>query len=299
MKQYLDLLSRIKNEGIVKSDRTGTGTRSVFGHQMRFDLAEGFPLLTTKKVFLKGIIHELLWFLAGDTNIKYLVDNGVHIWDNDAYRYYGELCAANSVEPISKEDFLVAASQQTPSPIEGYAYGDLNHVYGYQWRSWPKDNGEAIDQIKQVIDTIKRNPDSRRMIVSAWNVAEVEDMALPPCHVLFQFYVANGKLSCQLYQRSADTFLGVPFNIASYALLTMMIAQECGLQPGEFVHTLGDTHLYLNHMEQVDEQLSRTPRKLPTMRINPNVKSVFDFRYEDFSLEGYEPYPAIKAPMSF
>ena len=299
MKQYLDLLRRIKNEGIVKSDRTGTGTRSVFGHQMRFDLAEGFPLLTTKKVFLKGIIHELLWFLAGDTNIKYLVDNGVHIWDNDAYRYYGELCAANSVEPISKEDFLVAASQQTPSPIEGYAYGDLNHVYGYQWRSWPKDNGEAIDQIKQVIDTIKRNPDSRRMIVSAWNVAEVEDMALPPCHVLFQFYVANGKLSCQLYQRSADTFLGVPFNIASYALLTMMIAQECGLQPGEFVHTLGDTHLYLNHMEQVDEQLSRTPRKLPTMRINPNVKSVFDFRYEDFSLEGYDPYPAIKAPMSF
>ena len=299
MKQYLDLLRRIKNEGIVKSDRTGTGTRSVFGHQMRFDLAEGFPLLTTKKVFLKGIIHELLWFLAGDTNIKYLVDNGVHIWDNDAYRYYGELCAANNVEPISKEDFLVAASHQTPSPIEGYAYGDLNHVYGYQWRSWPKDNGEAIDQIKQVIDTIKRNPDSRRMIVSAWNVAEVEDMALPPCHVLFQFYVANGKLSCQLYQRSADTFLGVPFNIASYALLTMMIAQECGLQPGEFVHTLGDTHLYLNHMEQVDEQLSRTPRKLPTMRINPDVKSVFDFRYEDFSLEGYDPYPAIKAPMSF
>ena len=299
MKQYLDLLNRIKTEGIVKSDRTGTGTRSVFGHQMRFNLAEGFPLLTTKKVFLKGIIHELLWFLAGDTNIKYLVDNGVHIWDNDAYRYYGELCATNNVEPISKEEFLEAASAQTPSPIEGYAYGDLNHVYGYQWRSWPKDNGEAIDQIKQVIDTIKHNPDSRRMIVSAWNVAEVEDMALPPCHVLFQFYVANGKLSCMLYQRSADTFLGVPFNIASYALLTMMIAQECGLEAGEFVHTLGDTHLYLNHMEQVDEQLSRTPRKLPTMRINPAVKSVFDFRYEDFTLEGYDPYPAIKAPMSF
>ena len=299
MKQYLDLLNRIKTEGIVKSDRTGTGTRSVFGHQMRFNLAEGFPLLTTKKVFLKGIIHELLWFLAGDTNIKYLVDNGVHIWDNDAYRYYGELCAANNVEPISKEEFLEAASAQTPSPIKGYAYGDLNHVYGYQWRSWPKDNGEAIDQIKQVIDTIKHNPDSRRMIVSAWNVAEVEDMALPPCHVLFQFYVANGKLSCMLYQRSADTFLGVPFNIASYALLTMMIAQECGLEAGEFVHTLGDTHLYLNHMEQVDEQLSRTPRKLPTMRINPDVKSVFDFRYEDFTLEGYDPYPAIKAPMSF
>ena len=299
MKQYLDLLNRIKTEGIVKSDRTGTGTRSVFGHQMRFNLAEGFPLLTTKKVFLKGIIHELLWFLAGDTNIKYLVDNGVHIWDNDAYRYYGELCAANNVEPISKEEFLEAASAQTTSPIEGYAYGDLNHVYGYQWRSWPKDNGEAIDQIKQVIDTIKHNPDSRRMIVSAWNVAEVEDMALPPCHVLFQFYVANGKLSCMLYQRSADTFLGVRFNIASYALLTMMIAQECGLEAGEFVHTLGDTHLYLNHMEQVDEQLSRTPRKLPTMRINPDVKSVFDFRYEDFTLEGYDPYPAIKAPMSF
>ena len=299
MKQYLDLLNRIKTEGIVKSDRTGTGTRSVFGHQMRFNLAEGFPLLTTKKVFLKGIIHELLWFLAGDTNIKYLVDNGVHIWDNDAYRYYGELCAANNVEPISKEEFLEAASAQSTSPIDGYAYGDLNHVYGYQWRSWPKDNGEAIDQIKQVIDTIKHNPDSRRMIVSAWNVAEVEDMALPPCHVLFQFYVANGKLSCMLYQRSADTFLGVPFNIASYALLTMMIAQECGLEAGEFVHTLGDTHLYLNHMEQVDEQLSRTPRKLPTMRINPDVKSVFDFRYEDFTLEGYDPYPAIKAPMSF
>ena len=299
MKQYLELLSRIKNEGIVKSDRTGTGTRSVFGHQMRFDLAEGFPLLTTKKVFLKGIIHELLWFLAGDTNIKYLVDNGVHIWDNDAYRYYGELCSAHNIAPISKEKFLLAASEQRPSPIESYAYGDLNHVYGYQWRSWPKDNGEAIDQIKQVIETIKHNPDSRRMIVSAWNVAEVEDMALPPCHVLFQFYVANGKLSCQLYQRSADTFLGVPFNIASYALLTMMIAQECGLQAGEFVHTLGDTHLYLNHMEQVDEQLSRTPRRLPTMRINPDVKSVFDFRYEDFTLEGYDPYPAIKAPMSF
>ena len=299
MKQYLDLLTRIKTEGAVKTDRTGTGTKSVFGHQMRFDLSQGFPLLTTKKVFLKGIIHELLWFLAGDTNIKYLVDNGVHIWDNDAYRYYGELCAANRVEPISKEEFLEAASAQTPSPIDGYAYGDLNHVYGYQWRSWPKDNGEAIDQIKQVIDTIKHNPDSRRMIVSAWNVAEVEDMALPPCHVLFQFYVANGKLSCMLYQRSADTFLGVPFNIASYALLTMMIAQECGLEAGEFVHTLGDTHLYLNHMEQVDEQLSRTPRKLPTMRINPDVKSVFDFRYEDFTLEGYDPYPAIKAPMSF
>ena len=299
MKQYHDLLRRIINEGVVKSDRTGTGTRSVFGHQMRFDLSEGFPLLTTKRVFLKGIIHELLWFLAGDTNIKYLVDNGVHIWDNDAYRYYGELCAQKGIAPLSKEEFLVAAQEQSTSPIEGYAYGDLNHVYGYQWRSWPKEDGGAIDQIRQVIETIKKNPDSRRMIVSAWNVAEVEDMALPPCHVLFQFYVAEQRLSCQLYQRSADTFLGVPFNIASYALLVMMIAQECGLQPGEFVHTLGDTHLYLNHLEQAEEQLSRTPRKLPVMRLNPGVKSVFDFRYEDFTLEEYDPYPAIKAPMSF
>ena len=299
MKQYLDLLKKIKEDGIVKSDRTGTGTRSIFGYQMRFDLSEGFPLLTTKRVFLKGVIHELLWFLAGDTNIKYLVDNGVHIWDNDAYRFYKELCAKQGVEPISMEEFLVASQQQTPSPIDGYAYGNLNHVYGYQWRSWGKPDGSAIDQVKQVIDTIKNNPDSRRMIVSAWNVADVEDMALPPCHVLFQFYVADGKLSCQLYQRSADTFLGVPFNIASYALLTMMIAQECGLQAGEFVHTLGDTHLYLNHMEQVDEQLSRTPRTLPTMRLNPDVKSVFDFKYEDFALEGYDPHPTIKAPMSF
>ena len=299
MKQYQDLLRRIMNEGVVKSDRTGTGTRSVFGHQMRFDLREGFPLLTTKRVFLKGIIHELLWFLAGDTNIKYLVDNGVHIWDNDAYRYYGELCAKANISPITMEEFLQASSQQAASPIEGYAYGDLNHVYGYQWRSWPKADGSTIDQIRQVINTIKHNPDSRRMIVSAWNVAEVDDMALPPCHVLFQFYVADGHLSCQLYQRSADTFLGVPFNIASYALLTMMIAQECGLKPGEFIHTLGDTHLYLNHMEQVEEQLSRTPRSLPRMKLNPDVKSVFDFKYEDFSLENYDPYPTIKAPMSF
>ena len=299
MQQYLDLLSRIKTEGVVKSDRTGTGTRSVFGHQMRFDLEKGFPLLTTKKVFLKGIIHELLWFLAGDTNIKYLVDNGVHIWDNDAYRYYNELCIRHEVLPVDMDTFLSAAQQRIASPIEGYTFGDLNHVYGYQWRSWPKPNGEHIDQIRQVIDTIKHNPDSRRMIVSAWNVAEVEDMALPPCHVLFQFYVADGRLSCQLYQRSADTFLGVPFNIASYALLTMMIAQECGLRAGEFIHTLGDTHLYLNHMEQVEEQLARTPRQLPTMRLNPEVKSVFDFRFEDFTLEGYDPYPTIKAPMSF
>ena len=299
MKQYLDLLARIKNEGIVKTDRTGTGTKSVFGHQMRFDLSQGFPLLTTKKVFLKGVIHELLWFLNGDTNIKYLVDNGVHIWDNDAYRYYNELCVKEGVLPVSMEEFLRAAQESIDSPIDGYKFGDLNHVYGYQWRSWPRPNGEAIDQIQQAVDLIKRNPDSRRIIVSAWNVADVEKMALPPCHTLFQFYVADGKLSCMLYQRSADTFLGVPFNIASYALLTMMMAQVCGLEPGEFVHTTGDTHLYLNHMEQVDEQLSRTPRALPKMRLNPNVKSVFDFKYEDFTLEGYDSYPTIKAPMSF
>ena len=299
MKQYLDLLARIKNEGVVKTDRTGTGTKSVFGHQMRFDLSQGFPLLTTKKVFLKGIIHELLWFLNGDTNIKYLVDNGVHIWDNDAYRYYNDLCIKEGVLPVSMEEFLRAAQEGIDSPIEGYKFGDLNHVYGYQWRSWPRPNGEAIDQIQQAVDLITKSPDSRRIIVSAWNVADVEKMALPPCHTLFQFYVADGKLSCMLYQRSADTFLGVPFNIASYALLTMMMAQVCGLEAGEFVHTLGDTHLYLNHFEQVDEQLSRTPRALPKMHINPDVKSIFDFKFEDFTLTDYDPYPTIKAPMSF
>ena len=264
MKQYLQLLDRILKEGEEKTDRTGTGTISVFGHQMRFNLEEGFPLLTTKKLHLKSIIYELLWFLNGDTNAKWLQERGVRIWNEWA-----------------DED------------------GSLGHIYGYQWRSWPDYNGGHIDQITRVINDIKNNPDSRRLIVSAWNVGDLDNMNLPPCHILFQFYVANGKLSLQLYQRSADTFLGVPFNIASYALLTMMIAQECGLEAGEFVHTLGDTHLYLNHMEQVDEQLSRTPRKLPTMRINPDVKSVFDFRYEDFTLEGYDPYPAIKAPMSF
>lgn len=299
MKQYLDLLRKIKTEGVVKSDRTGTGTRSIFGYQMRFDLAEGFPLLTTKKVFLRGIIHELLWFLAGDTNMRYLAENGVHIWDNDAYRYYTERCAAAGIAPLAHEEFLAAVLRRDASPVEGYEYGDLNHIYGYQWRSWPRPDGGCIDQIRSVVDTIKRNPDSRRMIVSAWNVAEVDDMALPPCHVLFQFYVAQGRLSCQLYQRSADTFLGVPFNIASYALLTMMVARECGLEAGEFIHTLGDTHIYLNHLDQVEEQLSRTPRPLPRMRLNPDVKSLFDYRYEDFTLEGYDPWPAIKAPMSF
>ena len=297
MKQYLDLLSTILNDGVVRGDRTGTGTKGVFGYQMRFNLAEGFPLLTTKKVFLKGVIHELLWFLRGDTNIKYLIDNGVHIWDSDAFRYYNELCVKHGVLPVDLDTFLSAAGVE--SPIEGYRFGDLNHVYGYQWRSWPKANGEVIDQIARVIDTLKTNPTSRRMIVSAWNVADVEDMALPPCHTMFQFFVAEGKLSCQLYQRSADTFLGVPFNIASYALLTMMIAKECGLEVGDFVHTLGDAHLYLNHLEQANEQLSREPRALPRMVLNPEVKSIFDYRYEDFTLEGYDPHPAIKAPLSF
>lgn len=263
MRQYLDLLTKIKNEGVIKSDRTGTGTKSIFGYQMRFDLNQGFPVLTTKKLHLRSIIHELLWFLMGDTNIKYLHDNKVTIWD--------EWADAN---------------------------GDLGHVYGYQWRSWPAPDGRHIDQIRNVVESIKTNPDSRRHIVSAWNVAEIDQMALPPCHALFQFYVADGKLSCQLYQRSADVFLGVPFNIASYALLTMMTAQVTGLKLGDFVHTLGDAHLYLNHMEQVDMQLKRTPRPLPTMEINPEVKSIFDFKFEDFNLVGYDPYPTIKAPIA-
>ena len=297
MKQYLDLLDKICREGVVRGDRTGTGTKGIFGYQMRFNLAEGFPLLTTKKVFLKGVIHELLWFLRGDTNIKYLVENGVHIWDSDAFRYYNELCVKHGVLPVDLDTFLAAAGVE--SPIEGYRFGDLNHVYGYQWRSWPKASGEVVDQIANVIHTLKTNPTSRRMIVSAWNVADVEDMALPPCHTMSQFFVAEGKLSCQLYQRSADTFLGVPFNIASYALLTMMIAKECGLELGDFVHTLGDAHLYLNHLEQAAEQLAREPRALPKMHLNPEVKSIFDFKFEDFQLEGYDPYPTIKAPMSF
>lgn len=263
MKQYLDLLQEIMDHGTVKSDRTGVGTKSIFGHQMRFDLSEGFPLLTTKKVHLRSIIHELLWFISGDTNIGYLHDNKVSIWD--------EWADAN---------------------------GDLGPVYGKQWRSWDTPDGRSIDQLSEVIETIKRNPDSRRMIVCAWNPSDVDKMALPPCHCFFQFYVADGRLSCQLYQRSADTFLGVPFNIASYALLTMMIAQVCGLKPGEFVHTTGDTHIYLNHFDQVREQLSRTPRALPVMKLNPEVKDIFRFRYEDFTLEGYDPWPAIKAPVA-
>lgn len=263
MKQYLDLLRRILDEGVQKGDRTGTGTKSVFGHQMRFDLSEGFPLLTTKKLHLKSIIHELLWFLNGDTNVKYLQDNGVRIWN--------EWADEN---------------------------GDLGHVYGYQWRSWPDYNGGHIDQISEVVRQIKEQPDSRRIIVSAWNVADLDKMNLPPCHLLFQFYVAGGRLSLQLYQRSADTFLGVPFNIASYALLLQMMAQVTGLQPGEFIHTTGDTHLYLNHLEQAELQLRRTPRQLPRMVINPDVKSIFDFRFDDFKLENYDPWPHIPAAVS-
>ena len=296
MRQYLDLLDKICREGVVRDDRTGTGTKGIFGYQMRFNLSEGFPLLTTKRVFLKGVIHELLWFLKGDTNIKYLVDNGVHIWDSDAYRYYNELCVKHGVLPVDMDTFLGALGVE--SPIEGYKFGDLNHVYGYQWRSWPKANGESIDQIREVIETIKKNPSSRRMIVSAWNVADVGSMALPPCHTMFQFFVAEGKLSCQLYQRSGDVFLGVPFNIASYALMTMMIAKECGLEAGEFIHTLGDAHLYLNHLDQAAEQLSRDTRALPRM-ILADRDSIFDYTYDDFTLEGYDPHPAIKAPLSF
>lgn len=263
MQQYLDLIKHILEKGVKKEDRTGTGTLSVFGHQMRFDLAEGFPLVTTKKLHLKSIVHELLWFLKGETNIKYLKENGVSIWD--------EWADAN---------------------------GELGPVYGSQWRSWPTADGRHIDQISQVIEQIKKSPDSRRLIVSAWNVGEVENMKLPPCHAFFQFYVADGKLSCQMYQRSADVFLGVPFNIASYALLTLMVAQVCNLQPGEFIHTLGDSHLYLNHLEQAKTQIERDPRPLPTMRLNPEVKSIFDFKFEDFTLENYNPHPHIKAPVA-
>ncbi|MFN3749825.1 MAG: thymidylate synthase [Thiobacillus sp.] len=263
MKPYLDLMRHVLEHGTRKDDRTGTGTLSVFGWQMRYALADGFPLVTTKKCHLRSIIHELLWFLRGDTNIRYLKENGVSIWD--------EWADEN---------------------------GDLGPVYGHQWRSWPTPDGGSIDQISEVVKTLKTNPDSRRIIVSAWNVADLDKMALAPCHAFFQFYVADGKLSCQLYQRSADIFLGVPFNIASYALLTLMMAQVTGLKPGDFVHTLGDAHLYLNHLEQAREQLSREPRPLPTMRLNPDVKDIFGFRFEDFMLEGYDPHPAIKAPVA-
>jgi len=304
MKQYLDLLEDIKTNGTIKTDRTGTGTKSVFGRQLRFDLNEGFPAVTTKKLFLRGIIHELLWFLNGDSNIEYLVKNDVHIWDEWPFRAYLQ-AEGLDIPAVGSDEWkagLTAFTERIKTDHEfAVKYGELGPVYGHQWRHWPDGNGGEIDQIQEVINTIKTNPDSRRIIVSAWNVADIQEMAkagLPPCHSLFQFYVTDGKLSCQLYQRSADTFLGVPFNIASYALLTMMIAQVTGLKLGEFVHTFGDAHIYLNHQEQVDLQLSRTPKPLPKMVINPSVTSIFDFTIDDFTLEGYDPDPAIKAPIA-
>ena len=283
MKQYLDMCKFILENGTYKSDRTGTGTISYFGYQTRYNLNEGFPLLTTKKVFLKGIIHELLWFISGDTNIKYLVDNNVKIWNEWAYEKYKK-------EPVYQGETMEEFIEKIRESKEfADKYGDLGPVYGRQWR-----NFNGVDQLEKLIYNLKHNPDSRRHIISAWNPAEVDNMALPPCHSFMQFYVVNNKLSCQLYQRSADIFLGVPFNIASYSLFTMMIAQVCGFELGDFVHTFGDAHIYSNHMEQIKLQLSREPRKLPTMKINPNVKSIYDFKYEDFELEGYDPHPAIK-----
>ncbi len=307
MKQYLDLLAEIKTNGTKKDDRTGTGTISVFGRQMRFDLSDGFPLLTTKKMYLRSIIHELLWFIAGDNNLEYLAKNDVHIWDEWPYRNYVQQTEKRNVTPeetlsekwrSGMKSFVARVANDHEFALK---WGNLGPIYGYQWRHWPDGKGGEIDQLARAIDTIKNNPDSRRIIVSAWNAADIDEMAiagLPPCHTLFQFYVLDGKLSCQLYQRSADTFLGVPFNIASYALLTMMVAQVTGLKPGDFVHTIGDTHLYLNHLEQVDEQLSREPLTLPTMRLNPEVTSLFDFTFEDFTLEGYDSHPPIKAPIA-
>jgi len=285
-------MQRILDEGVKKEDRTGTGTISVFGHQMRFDLSKGFPLVTTKKLHLKSIIHELLWFLKGETNIEYLAQNGVRIWDDWPYAKY-----KNSAE-FNGETIQEFADKVANDATFAKKFGDLGPVYGYQWRNWPTPDGTHIDQITQLIETIKKNPDSRRMIVSAWNVGQIEQMALPPCHAFFQFYVANGKLSCQLYQRSADVFLGVPFNIASYALFTMMIAQVCNLQAGDFVHTLGDSHLYSNHIEQAQLQLSRDYKPLPTMQINTAVKNIFDFSYNDFTLLNYNPHPHIKAEVA-
>ncbi len=291
MRPYLDLMQHVLDNGAKKGDRTGTGTLSVFGHQMRFNLSEGFPLLTTKKVFLRGIIHELLWFLAGDTNIKYLVDNKVGIWNEWPHASYIKATGEN----MALEAFIERIRDDEAFAKE---WGGIGPGYGYQWRSWPTPDGGHIDQISQLVNQIKNTPDSRRMLVSAWNVAEVDNMALPPCHTLFQFYVADGKLSCQLYQRSADIFLGVPFNIASYALLTMMIAQVCDLEPGDFVHTLGDAHIYSNHLEQSREQLSRDTFPLPQMKINPEVKDLFAFTIDDFELINYQSHPAIKAPVA-
>lgn len=292
MQQYHDLLNHIINHGVRKEDRTGVGTISIFGYQMRFDLSKGFPLLTTKKLHIKSIIHELLWFLNGDTNIQYLAQNGVRIWDDWPYSKYAK---SADFQGESMKEF---AQKIAEDEIFAKKWGELGPVYGHQWRSWPTKDGATIDQIKQLIHTIKHNPDSRRMIVSAWNVADIEQMTLPPCHCLFQFYVADGKLSCQLYQRSADVFLGVPFNIASYALLTQMIAQVCELQLGDFIHTLGDTHIYVNHLEQVQIQLSRTVKALPTLTLNESVKHIFAFKFEDFTLLNYDPHPHIKGAVA-
>lgn len=304
-KAYLDLLREILNTGCFKDDRTKTGTKSVFGRQIRFDLSKGFPLLTTKKVFLRGIIHELLWFLKGESNIKYLVDNNVHIWDEWPYKYYtqrvegkGQRAKGKEQKVLTKEEFIEKIKTDSKFAKK---WGELGPVYGVQWRHWKSPDGQEVDQIKNVITQIKKNPFDRRLIVSAWNVSDIEEMAkagLPPCHSLFQFYVLDGKLSCQLYQRSADMFLGVPFNIASYALLTMMVAQVCDLKAGDFVHTFGDAHIYSNHIDQVKEQLGRKPRKLPVMKINPRIKDIFKFKFEDFTLENYNPYPTIKAPVA-
>jgi len=304
MRQYLDLLEDIQKNGIEKSDRTGTGTKSVFGRQMRFNLQDGFPAVTTKKLFMRGVTHELLWFLQGSSNIEYLVKNNVNIWNEWPFRAY--LNATKQVTPLQHSDAWNAQLAEFVHKIKtdttfARQYGELGPVYGHQWRHWPDGHGGEIDQIQNVIDTIKNNPDSRRIIVSAWNVADIDEMAkagLPPCHSLFQFYVTDGTLSCQLYQRSADVFLGVPFNIASYALLTMMVAHVTGLKAGEFIHTLGDAHVYLNHLDQVGLQLSRTPHTLPTMTLNPEVTSIFDFTIDDFTLTNYDPDPAISAPIA-